>query len=590
MSQEQRSGRRHPSTSRSEPKIARFRRRRFAWLIPALVWGAVAAPPARAAAAPRLATLALPGDTAFVRVARDVVDIVFSIDPSIAANAGLFDDAVRVPSYDTDSVKRRVARLDQDLAALRALPWRTWPVDAQIDFRWLFANAETARRQLLEERMFEHRPAAWLEPLSNDLIAFASYLPADSVHPAQVWGLVPAMLDEARRLSTNVTVRDQATAGKLVSALITMANRDGSVRAKAAGAALSAYGDELAALRPAREFTVIGAENYAWRFAHTLLLHDTPADILNAAQRELARVDSALATLPPKPTQPAEPTPEQRKRAAELTREGLLGLYDRIEVALRQATVEGGFVTIPEGVGPIVARETPDAMVPLTGDGGSMNPPPPLANTDIGYWNVEHFQADWPEEKRLDKIVTADGWQINGMGPYAAHEGVPGHHLQLAIARLHADPFRSILPDAVQNEGWALYAEEELWNHGGLGPSNEARRAVLRSYRFRAGRAVYGINIETGVWDLQQGADFQQHAAAGEGRVNQDILRAIEWPTQLITYFTGKRQIVALKAEYKQKLGAAYSDRAFNDAFLAEGSIPVALIRAKLLGDPVPGL
>jgi uncharacterized protein (DUF885 family) len=58
----------------------------------------------------------------------------------------------------------------------------------------------------------------------------------------------------------------------------------------------------------------------------------------------------------------------------------------------------------------------------------------------------------------------------------------------------------------------------------------------------------------------------------------------------LIGYFTGKRQIVALKAEYKQKLGQAYSDRAFNDAFLAEGSIPVALIRAKLLGGTVPGL
>jgi uncharacterized protein (DUF885 family) len=58
----------------------------------------------------------------------------------------------------------------------------------------------------------------------------------------------------------------------------------------------------------------------------------------------------------------------------------------------------------------------------------------------------------------------------------------------------------------------------------------------------------------------------------------------------LICYFTGKRQILSLKAEYKRKLGMAYSDRAFNDAFLAEGSIPVALIRAKLLGEPVPGL
>jgi hypothetical protein len=578
---------------------ARSRPRRLVWLLSILLSGAGATAPAHAdgtpapahvTVTPRLADLALPGDAAFVTVARDVIDVVFAIDPSIAANAGLFDDAVRVPSYSPASVQRLVARLDEDLAAMRAMPWRTWSVDGQIDFRWMYANAETARRQLLDERMYKHRPAAWLEPLANDLIAFASYVPADKARPARLWAQVPEMLKEVRRVSTDVTVRDQATARKLIAALAAMAVHNDSAGGQAAARALTAYGDELAKLQPTREFAVIGADNYAWRCAHTLLLSDTPAELLAAAHRELTRVDGELTGLPPRPTGPAEPSQDQQERAAALTRDGMLGLYDQIEVALRQATLDGGFVTIPDGVGPIRARETPDAMVPLTGDGGSMNPPPPLADTDIGYWNVERFQADWPVATRIEKVVSADGWHKNGMGPYAAHEGFPGHHLQLAIARLHADPIRSILPDPVQNEGWALYAEEELWSHGGFGPSDQATAAVLRSYRFRIARVCYGINIETGVWDLQQGADFQQHAEAGKGRINEDVLRVIQWPTQLICYFTGKRQIVALKAEYRQKLGPAYSDRAFNDAFLAEGSIPVALIRAKLLGEPVPGL
>ena len=47
-------------------------------------------------------------------------------------------------------------------------------------------------------------------------------------------------------------------------------------------------------------------------------------------------------------------------------------------------------------------------------------------------------------------------------------------------------------------------------------------------------------------------------------------------------------QLMDLRRAYHAKLGQAYSDRAFNDAVLAEGSIPVALIRAKLLGEPVP--
>lgn len=599
MSHEQRHGCRHPFTFGHEPVYARAVQRRLAWRVSALLFCVCAVVPSHAAdtpapvgatAPPRLATLALPGDMAFVKVTRDVIGVVFAIDPSAAANAGLFDDAVQVPSYDPAGVKRLVARLDTDIAAMRAMPWRTWSVDAQIDFRWIYANAETARRQLLDERLYQRRPAAWLEPLANDLIALASYVPDDKTRPARLWAQVPAMLEEVRRLSTEVTVRDQATAQKLLAALVAMAELDGSPSAKDAATALAAYSDELAKVQPAREFAVIGAENYAWRFAHTLLLDQTPAQLLAAAQQELTRVDAEVAALAPKLTKPVEPGKEQQDRAAALTRDGMLALYDQVQVALRQASVDAGFVTIPDGVGPIHARETPDAMVPLTGDGGSMNPPPPLADTNIGYWNVEHFQADWPAETRLAKVVSAEGWRTSRLGPYAAHEGFPGHHLQLAIARLHADPIRSILPDAVQNEGWALYVEEELWSHGGFGPSDEAKSAILRSYRFRIARVCYGINIETGVWDLQQGADFQQHAEAGKGRINEDVLRAIQWPTQLICYFTGKRQILSLKAEYKRKLGMAYSDRAFNDAFLAEGSIPVALIRAKLLGEPVPGL
>ncbi len=553
-------------------------------------WASAAAAPSAPARPVRLSQLAIPGDPAFVRVARDVIDVVFAIDPSIAANGGLFDDAVRVPSYTPAVVDALVTRLDKDLAAMRTMPWRSWDADAQIDLRWVFANAETARRQLALERAFVHRPAAWLEPLANDLIAFTSYVPEDRARPARVWALVPAMLAEVRQLAKQVTARDRETAQRLLLALSDMARADGSAAARTAAHELVAYRAELSAQTPAREFAVIGADQFAWRLAHSMLVTLSPAELLAAARAELARIDGELAELKPRLGKPATATSEVRKRAQSLARAGLLQLYDDVEVALQKATRLAGFVTIPDRVGPIRARETPDAMVPLTGDGGSMTPPPTFVSSNVGYWNVEHFRDDWSEDQRLETVTTFDGWQGNFMGPYAAHEGFPGHHLQLAIARLHADPIRSILPDGVQNEGWGLYAEEELWRHGGLGASPAARAAILRSYRFRAARVVYDVNIETGVWDLQTGADFQQRVAKGKGKVNEDVLRSIQWPTQLSWYFTGKMQIVALKAEYKRKRGAAYSDREFHDAFLAEGSIPIALIRCKLLGEPVPPL
>jgi len=337
---------------------------------------------------------------------------------------------------------------------------------------------------------------------------------------------------------------------------------------------------------PTVESTVIGAEGYAWRFRHAMLLPWTPDELLARAQGELTRVDARIAQLPAPEDTPA--TAEEAARAGALTRESLLALYDSIEEANRAATVRGGWVTIPDTVGPIHARETPDAMVPLTGDGGSMNPPPTYITSNVGYWNVEHFQATRTAEERLATVKAAMRFLTNGFGPYAAHEGFPGHHLQLAIARLNPDPLRSILPDPVQNEGWGLYAEEAFWAHGGLGDSPAAERAVLGSYRHRIRRVVYDTNIETGRWDLQAAADYKYGKAGAP--VDEELMRSIQWPTQLVCYFAGKSEILQLRDDARAKAGAAWDERAFHDAFLAAGSIPIALIRAKLLGEPVPDL
>ncbi|MGQ0508286.1 MAG: DUF885 family protein [Myxococcaceae bacterium] len=535
---------------------------------------------------PTIESLPIPGNTEFVRITRDIVDVLFAIDPSQAAGAGLFQDALRVPSFAPEVVKGLVTRLDADLAALRAMPWRQWPVDRQIDFRWIFANAETARHQLMVEKLYRRRPAAWLESLANTQIALLTYVPEAKADREKLWVKVPAMLQEIRKLATEVTRRDLETAAKLTAALQEMARSDGAEEARAA---LETYGRELTSSKPQREAAVVGPEAYAWRLRRSLLLPWTPAQLLDQAERDLASVDQRIGALKAKVKVKPEPTAAQKKLAAALSAERFLGLHDQISAALRRATLDGKFVSIPAGVGPLRARETPDAMVPLTGDGGSMNPPPPFVPIDVGYWNVERF-ASIKEEDRLPTVLQMQGFRQNGMGPYAAHEGIPGHHLQLALARLHANPLRSLLPDPVFTEGWALYSEEALWEHGGLGPSVEAEYAVAKSYRFRVARVVYDVRVETGEWDLQKAADFKSRAEPGKGEIDEDLLRAIQWPTQLICYYSGKAQILALRDAYKKRMGKKYSDRAFHDALLAEGSIPVSLIRAKLLDEPVPSI
>jgi hypothetical protein len=549
----------------------------------ALLAGAAAAAPAP----PRLATLAIPGDPRFVAIARDVLLLEAEYQPVFAAQSGLVDDGIGVPSYAPAHVESMTRRLNADLAALRALPWREWSVDQQIDVRWVYANAETLDRQLNVERLYLHRPAEWLEPVANDLIALLTYAPTRTDAVAGVVARVPAMVAEMQALCHPTGVDAQVALGLvdgLVAMLATRADRD----SVAATAALADYRVYLAAVPDRSSFAVIGADNFAWRLRHTNLLPWAPAQLLALARQRLNEVDLQMAALAPHLPPPPALTPGQEARARALDQAGLLALYDQIQVDYRAAIDQAGFVTIPAGVGPVRARVTPAAMVPLTGDGGSMNPPPPYIDDATGWWNVEHFDPTMTWADRQETLRESLLYLHTGMAPYAAHEGLPGHHLQLAIARLNPDPLRKLLMDPVQNEGWALYAEQEMWEQGGLGPSVEAHHFMLRGWRSRIRRVVYDVNIETGAWTLQQGADWRAATAPGKSALSPEILRAINWPTQLICYFAGKEQILSLKDDARARWGAGYSERRFNDELLALGSVPYVFARAKLLGEPVP--
>ena len=521
---------------------------------------------------------------AFARLARASVDAIVAVDPSLASNAGLVDDAVRVPHLGPDAVATQVRRIEGLQAALRELPWRRLDPAVQIDVRLLHAALENARRQLAVEKLYVRRPGAWLEPTANNLLALATYAPGRPELQDAVLAQVPGMVAEARAVVTTPTRRDVATARGLVVALSAFAE---ARHATAALAVLRDYDAALATLTPAKDFDIVGAAAYDGRLRDVLLLPWTGAELRARAEAELALVDPRVATLSPwvRP----ETTAEVREAASALTRDSMLALYDTIEAQNRAATEAGGWVTVPAAVGPVRARETPDALLPLTGDGGSMNPPPTFVDETIGWWNVQHFDPTASLDARVGIVGDALAYRDNGTGPYAAHEGFPGHHLQLAIARLNPDPLRSILPDPVLNEGWALYAETVFWENGGLGTTPAAELSVLRSYRHRIRRVVYDTNIEAGTWDLQAAADYKYATEPGKAPIDEELMRSINWPAQLICYYAGRTQLVELRDAYRAKMGAAYDPRAFHDAVLAEGSIPVALIRAAVLGEPVPG-
>lgn len=550
------------------------------------------APPAlagsRSDAPPRLATIAIPGDKRLVRIARDLIEAKIAMNPDLAASIGLFDDAVVVPSYTPQAVAKQDARFAKDLAALDKLPWRTWDVDQQIDARWLQANAEDARHKLTVERLWTHRYGEYLEPVAGAFISLTTYAPDRVDLRVRLAALIPDMLVEMQQQVTSPTRRDLTTGIGLMDGIVVAIQQlpDGPERT-AATDALIASRTALAArdLTLLPEFTVIGAESYSWKFEHLLLLPWTPAQLLIRAGEELQEVDAQLETL--SFDEPLFAGEAESTRAGLLDKAGFLGLYDDVVARNLAALRSMDVMTVPDAMPAMRARETPAALVPLTGDGGSMNPPLAFGPRTEGWWNVEHFNPDWTQEQRATLVMNAAHDDVSGLGPYAVHEGVPGHHLQLSLLR-GMDPIRAILQDGCAVEGWALYAEQLFWEGGGFGTTDTARARMLRSYKGRIRRVYYDVNIETGAWSLQEAADWKMQPQDGHAEPDTDVLRSINWPTQLITYFAGKTEILDLREEVRRRQGDAYSERAFNDALLAEGPIPIVLIRAKMLGEPVP--
>lgn len=511
--------------------------------------------------------------------------------PNLASEAGLFEDAISVPSFSSSSVVSLNHRLEKSLKALRKMPWQRWNVDLQIDFRWIYAVGLEAQRRLTIEKPYLHRPAEWLEPLANNLIALVTYAPERLELRQKITSKIPAMVQEMRFVVVQPTARGMETGRGLIDGiLVELRTHPQDSSRDAAIEALESYAQDTKNFSGLADYKTIGPVNYEWRLQNALLLPWSGKELLALAQAELDKVNSEMERLkqqlPPSP----KPTPEQSAMATILTKESMLALYDQIVLDCFNFLRKADLLTVPNGLGPLKARETPEALIPLTGDGWSMNPPPVFAFSNTGYWNVEHFRPDWPSDKRESFVVDNQNFRETGMGPYAVHEGIPGHHLQLSIARIHPDPLRSLLADSVQNEGWALYAEQLFWESGGLGSSVAAQYNTLASWRFRIRRVFYDVNVESNQWTLQQAADFKWETKPGQGKIDEDLLRTINWPTQLIGYFAGKMQILELKKAYKNKLGPAYTERRFHDDLLAVGSIPLVFARVKLLGEPVPAV
>jgi uncharacterized protein (DUF885 family) len=162
----------------------------------------------------------------------------------------------------------------------------------------------------------------------------------------------------------------------------------------------------------------------------------------------------------------------------------------------------------------------------------------------------------------------------------AYHEGVPGHHMQIAIAQGLADLplFRQNAGYTAYVEGWALYSER-LGKDIGLYQDPYSDYGRLVSELLRADRLVLDTGVHYKHWTRQQMIDFfHTHAAGDEPTFQAETDRYIAVPGQALCYKLGQLKFLALRDQARQTLGDQFDIKAFHDQMLKGGALPLSVL------------
>ena len=249
-------------------------------------------------------------------------------------------------------------------------------------------------------------------------------------------------------------------------------------------------------------------------------------------------------------------------------------------------TAEKGFVGMPEGPVQVIT-------MPKFYQGNAVaydDAPGPLEQDLPNYYAVSPIPEDWSDEQAESFLTEYNLYMLHDL---SIHEGVPGHYLQLDHSRRNDNLLRAVLTSGPFVEGWAVYAERVMAEQGYLGGEDtvDGKLFALTMLKMRL-RSITNTLLDIGIHTegmtrgqamelMMQGAFQQEREAAGKWT------RANLSSVQLLSYFTGYEEHMALRREAMQRQGEEFDLRRYHDTVLSFGSPPVKYVRALMFGLPV---
>ena len=257
--------------------------------------------------------------------------------------------------------------------------------------------------------------------------------------------------------------------------------------------------------------------------------------------------------------------------------------YYRARIAELTAFVKKTrIVDLPAWLGTVQVVETPKFLQPVQ-PGASIRAPRRFAKEQTGFYFITPPKSLAAAAKRLDLYQDFDRDRIWST---AGHEAMPGHYVQLSIARRHPDFVRKIQDSGVFAEGWAYYGEEMLMQLGLYGEDLDGRLDIAQWERIRGARAIVDVELASGGWTYRKAANFfARETGSTQGQADEAVAGIALAPGYVISYTVGRLQIETLMTEYRRRTGTQSSLHDFHDRLMSYGTTPLAVVAPELLAD-----
>jgi len=210
---------------------------------------------------------------------------------------------------------------------------------------------------------------------------------------------------------------------------------------------------------------------------------------------------------------------------------------------------------------PYTVKPVPDHMAPKYTSGRYVGAP--AGSTQSGTYWVNTYKLESRPLYNLEALTL--------------HEAVPGHHLQIALAKELEDlpMFRRFTYFSAFGEGWGLYSEW-LGLEAGFYTDPYSNFGRLTYEMWRACRLVVDTGMHAMGWSRQQAIDYlATRTALPLHEVETEIDRYISWPGQALAYKMGELKIKELRRQAEKELGTGFDARAFHDVVLGSGAVPL---------------